>query len=617
MATSTTLNVGRANAVRKKLQFRDTRSGVMPNTIDAFSRLTLDAATKAALTHAGAKLTVEIDTAGTRVFLADRNTGALIGGPEDLARLGGIRSFVSRERKEAQGVEVAREITQLAFKASLVRALKDRSYVQGALEGSYGASVRPLLAVIRRLDDNLEKLHSNTSQEHRKTFETILKGFFVKIKNCYFHQIVNHTTGDNTKGALQELLFNAGVPEYVHTRLTSQGLVLDRAQELARVLFPSDPSKGLSLTIKEWRDASFREKLGNLLLSTSSMVCELVNNTNFLRSITKIDPNIALDDEGNPSVAKLLKCRVAVMPPMKDSRYVTEPASKTKAGWKFPSPSMDSIQGAMNALSTALMRVYSANLQSVDLVGDYYATIVPGAVSKASVTPTNNFYVQWAAAPEPTREWLDRIQGGSTGTARSDVWRWIRIEMRLSEKAEAGKALANALFLKEDGNPDPKKIEILEVEIDDPKDNTKKVIVKKPATYAGFPAVASAQRPSTPPDISGEMNLLRPLTATEEPYWKKFQKDTFPSHKKKGKKSVPLGSTLTRLTPQGLALVAEIEPISELLAERMRIWLRGFSDERVQRAAVKLANASFDELFISDAKESDDDRSDDESDEEE
>jgi hypothetical protein len=294
---------------------------------------------------------------------------------------------------------------------------------------------------------------------------------------------------------------------------------------------------------------------------------------------------------------------------MLESRYVTEPASKTKAGWKFPSPSMDSIQGAINALSTALMRMYSANMQSVDLVGDYYATIVPGAVSRAAVTPTNNFYVQWANAQDPSGAWSKHMVGGTTAEFRANVWRWIRTEMRLSEKAEGGKTLAIALLLNEDGTPGALRTRDVQVEEPDPKDNTKMVVVRKVQEY--YPELNAPTNRSRAYSLSDntKIDLMAPLAATEEAFWREFQKANFPS-KKKGKKAVAaMGNTLTRLTPEGLGLTEEIEAkASPLLAERMRQWLRGFSDERVQRAAVKLANASFDELFI---LEEDDDSDDD------
>jgi hypothetical protein len=283
---------------------------------------------------------------------------------------------------------------------------------------------------------------------------------------------------------------------------------------------------------------------------------------------------------------------------------------------------MDSIQGAMNALSTALMRLYSANMQSVDLVGDFYATIVPGSVSRAAVSPTNNFYVQWSNAPNPDKVWADHICGGRMADQRENVWRWLRTEMRLSEKAEGGKTLATALYLGEDGKHlvEHKVIEEREVEETDPKDPNKKVMVKKRFCigYKPLELPATKARASSISSEEEKLDLLKEPSPAELPIWKEFQKATFPSRKKTGKnKRVALGNTLTKLSPEGISLCEEIENLSPHLAERMRIWLRGFSDMRIQRAAVKLAFASFDELFIEESKDSDEESDEESSDDEE
>jgi len=617
MATSIPAK-GAANSTRNRLSFRNTRTGdVLPSSIDSFSRLTVDPATKAALTAAGAKLTVEIDAAGTRVFLADQRNGTLIGGPEDLSKIGGIRAFVTRERKDASGVEIAREIAQIAYRASNAMMHENPAYVQGALESSYGAAVRPLLLVIEKLAQNQRKLEENTNPTLRATFEPMLKSFFIGIKNCYFRLILAHTVGQNKKGLLADLLFDEGIPEYVHSKLTNQSLVLDRSQELARVLFPADPSKGLSLTLKEWRTQPFKQKLGLQILGLSALVSRVANHDGLIRTICKIDGTIDLGDETNPSVGKLLKCRLHVVPPMRDTRYVIEPGSKTRAGWKFPSPSMDTIQGAIASLSIAIMRVYSANLQSVDLIGDYYANIVPGAVSRAAVTPTNNLYVQWGNAPNHDKEYFAHLDAEENGIARQNVWRWIRTEMRLSEKAEGGKALAAALCLKETGEPLGLRKRQVSVEEPDPSDSTKTVtVVKDEEFYPSLPRCTAQIRVRKRVEPTLPFNLLAKITPAEVPLVSEFQKRTFP--RKVGKKKVaPSGGNLSRLTQEGVELTEEVEKISSSLADRMRSWLRGFSDARVQRAAAKLAMASFDELFLNESNDSEkDEASDDDSDEE-
>nr|UJT31791.1 hypothetical protein [Oidiodendron maius splipalmivirus 1] len=596
MKNSAPSNAG--NNRRAKPSFRNTRLGVLPSSIEAMSQLTVDAATKVALTAASVKLTVEIDAAGTRVFLADQRTGQMIGGPEDLTKLGGIRAFVTRERREASGIEIARVITEIAYRASLKLSSLDPDYEQRGLESSFGATVRPLLLTLERLEANKVKLMENSNPKLRDEFEPWLKDMFGRVRNAYYRHIVLLTKGESKKGQLALELFKAGVSEYVHTKITSQAFVLERSQELVKVLFPQDPSKGLAYTVREWTAPAFVKTQGDWMLRNSGAVRALITNERLVRAITKIDASVDLGDETNPSVAKLLKSRVHVVPPMRELAYVTEPGSKLRGGWKFPSPSMDSPGGALTALGLAVLRVYSANLQSVDLVGDFYHTIVPGAVSRQALSPTNNFYVQWAKSDLPTQAWFESFSGRSNDVnLRKGLWRWIRMELRLSEKGEAGQALALALGLTTELEP---------------------VLVKRQVTRAQEPGTDGKELPPIVETVEelpmipnpvwswaprGEVapadDLQRPIGPVEVPLVDEFHKRIFPS-KKKGKNRVAQGANLTKLGKEAKFLIEQVGELSPTLASRITVWLRGFSDERLQAAASKLALAQFDELFVAD-----------------
>jgi len=97
----------------------------------------------AALARSGTKPVVKMDAGGTRVLPADQRTGQLVGGPEDLQKLGTIRAFVNREQKEATAVEAARDVTQLAFLGE--RILKDDldGFKMKPVDNSYGAALHP------------------------------------------------------------------------------------------------------------------------------------------------------------------------------------------------------------------------------------------------------------------------------------------------------------------------------------------------------------------------------------------------------------------------------------------------------------------------------------------
>lgn len=589
---ASTLKNNLQSSQAKRPDFRTTREGVLPNSISSLGKLTLDAAMKAALTHAGAKLVVEMDAGGTRVLLADGRTNQLIGGPEDLQKLGSIRAFVNRERKDAAGVEAAKDVTQLAFLANKVVKDEEPAFEMKPVDNSYGAAIRPMQSALHQMVENKKRVEENSS-DSKTVYGPIFHRLFKGIANAYALTICALTKGQSIKGQLNEHLLNEGVPEWVHTRFISKNFVLERTGDLSRLLFPSDPTKGLAFTVKEWRSNSFLVQQEELILSASTLGYQFTNDSELLRAITGIAPNISLEDEENPLVSKMLKAKLVVMPPAINADRVIEIGSKSRSGFKFPNPTMDTITGSIVALSTALLRVYSANLQSVDLVGDYYATIAPGAVRREDVTPTNNFYVQWGKAADPSAVWREAIKGAPTDmNLRKKLWRWLRTELRLSEAASAGKALADVLLLEDTG----------EIPSDAPDNGILNPDADADLVLDGLPASESLVAYAKP---DHGVSILRDLKDTELPFWIRFQERVFPS--KAGKKKAPVGLALTPVTPEGKRLLSRVYKLSPYVADRMLGWLRSFSDERLQLAAIKVTNAEFDDLFSSTIEVDDDD----------
>jgi hypothetical protein len=450
-----------------------------------------------------------------------------------------------------------------------------------------------LHAALQISEENWKKVCDNTSQTNREVFEPEFKRLFTSIGNAYTSVICSLTEGKSIKGLLKERLFAEGVPEWVHSRFTAKTFALDRTGDLEKIFFPTDPTKGLAMTVKEWRDDGFLAKQGPLVRA-SVLAYDLINNDEFVRAITGIAPSIPLDSEENPLVAKLLAAKLVAMPPAQSADRVIELGSKSKSGFKFPTPSMDTTTGAIVALSTALLRLYSANLQSVDLVGDYYATIAPGAVKREDVTPTNNFYVQWGKTREPSRVWSKAIVGGLDDmNLRRSVWRWIRTELRLSEQAAAGKALALTLNLESNGSIPQKGVDVNGLIPEaDPED----------LSLTDFPIQDRNPEEMVKPNNS--VNLLRALKDTELPFWTEFQERVFPPAV--GKRRQPVGMALTPLTPQGKLLLGRVKQFSPYVASRMLSWLRSFSDERLQLAAISVTNAEFDDIFSSHLEDEED-----------
>lgn len=570
--------------------FRITRTGdIMPSTIDMMSKITVDPSMKAALTAASVKLVVEIDAAGTRVFLADQRTSQIVGGPEDLQRIGGIRAFVNRERKEANALDSGNTVNRVAYLASAYALAKDQGYQQMPLESSFNAAVKPILSVLDRLGTNENKLDENKNLTNRELPELYLRSQFSRIRKAYLEHVLALVKGEAKKGHLSEMLFNFGVPEYMHAKLINNNLVIDKTQDLNRVIFPADPSKGITLTLKEWRSAAFRLAQGTIL-EESAIPLSLANSDQLIRAICRFDDDTDLTDLTNQSVALAMKGKLYVTFPHQDRRYVTSAGAKVKSnGWKFPAVNMENPKGAVSAIGLAVLRVYAANLQTVDLVKDYYSIICPGVIKVSEISPTNNMYAQWEKALSPeghcASHWF--VTTGKCQLARRQKTAdWIATELRLPCGGPTRKLINEALGLTPGGQMPP----------------------GSPVNADGKSALPSlaAEEADEPVTLStAEVNFTRELTPAEVPLAIEFKGHAFGGPKVKRQGRQP-NAALTPLTKHSIALVERVGRLSPYLKMSLTNWLRGFTDARVQTAAARLAIASFDELFLSEGLYSDD-----------
>jgi hypothetical protein len=241
---------------------------------------------------------------------------------------------------------------------------------------------------------------------------------------------------------------------------------------------------------------------------------------------------------------------------------------------------MASPGGAVNALGIAMLRAYCANLQTIELVPNYYEVIVPGAVSRADVTPTNNFYVQWEAALDEDGSCAAHaahFTGIGSTESRTRFVKWVCMELRLPGRGPIQKKLFRSVGLGEDGQAQ---------EI---------VTAGEPAVPRTLQAVPAGVMPRVA--FRANEDFLRQPTAVEVPQAHEWARAVFPQQKGKEKKSRG-EAAMTRLTGRSRELVMRVRRLSPHVADSLTVWLRGFSAERLQEAAATLAMAKFDELFI-------------------
>lgn len=575
--------------------FRETPKGLVITQVAKLRDLTLEQAMLSALTSAGLKLTMEIDSGGTRVFLADSRDNRIVGNEDDLQKLSAMRTFIQKEKKDSVSLEALDDVSNAAWVASSL-AQGDENYQQPPLDSSFVAAIKPHLSTLNRIEEVKGKIHGNLMVGRDEVLQSQLEDMCVRMRNAYCDLVVHMVKGLPAKGKLKEFLTLRGVPEWLHTKFSTVNLPIEKNTDLWRVLFPKDPSKGLALTFREWRDETFLGKLPAEWLHSSRFLLLALNDEEFLRTLTGLAEEVPFNDETNPVVQKLQSTRVLVVPSPLDSARVTEPGAAIRQGWKFPATNLSSPAAAVSSLGVAFMRVYSANLQSVDLLTDFYSVIVPGAVTKAATTPSNNFYSQWARAELPSTVWSRILSFGPDldASERQHLFRWLRAELRLSESAPIGRALA-ALTVRT-GTVNIGTIE--EPNVVDMAVIPRARILPAPQRYG---------------------NIGRPIQNSADRLQVREFTGTYLSSVAKGKKKKSVrGIATTRLSRVGKEAVTKIKRgISMDLADRVEDWLRSFSQLRLQETAAEMLLASFDSIIGDDEVGSSLDGSDSESDRDE
>jgi hypothetical protein len=549
---------------------------VIASSIQALTKLTVDPSMRVAMTNAGAKLVIEIGTGGTSVFLADARTGSTIGGPEDLQKMNGIRAFITRERKEASSLDISNRLKTIAyFAATFVEGTKGDGWTTPPLDSGYLAAVKPLISVLETLEVSERKVRANKNATNRTIVEEFLINQLVRTKRAYLDFMEALTSNEDVKGFLPKALFKHGVSSYMHAKLINKSLVIEPTQDLNRVVFPADPSKGLTFTLRESRDADFLRKQGPII-DRSKWVFLICSKDSFVRAMAQLDREVELDDEANALVQSVMKGRLYVIPHLEDLRYLTSAGGKVKSnGWKFPVVNMSNPGNRITAFGLAVLRAYCANLQYLELVEDYYSVVAPGRVSKAAVTPLNNFYVQWEKTfSEGGKCELHAKHFDGTGDAsvRAQLVRWVSTELRLAAAGPIQKSLYMAIGLTESGE-------------------------ERSSGSAELTALASAKTAISPCPIMASENFLREPSAVEKQQALEWAATVFPP--KAVKKEKARGeAAMTKLTPRSRELVDRVKRLSPHVASSLVAWLRGFQSERLQAAAATLAIAKFDEIFI-------------------
>jgi len=536
-----------------------TRGTVRSNEIDPglLGSITLNRDAIQALTIAQARVQVSIGGGGTTAVLVSEETGKQIGGLDDLTKLLGLRTFVTKEKKMSASSEMQQGIMLAAFRANQALIAEDANFKQKKLDSTFIVAAKPYMTMTETVGSRYTTIKENY-HDGSAEFKDLLSYYCKAIGHAATETLKRMVKGEKEKGILDSLLFDMGVPAYVKNKLLMKSLVINKDTDLSRVLFPQDPAKGLAFTVKEWQSPKFLEKQGSVIKNSAILVRILQDHDLFLELV-----GMSLERFSNaedPQVQRVMKTRILVVPPFEDHKRVLDPLSRANfRGFGLPNTAMDQQRDRLANLCAVPVRAYAFSVRMAETRSDFFDRIMPAGTILPVDDKLGNYAKQTLDAIEKGTkiELIDIIRLKSKSKAMME---WIHRECKIIPNGDLSKKISATLGI------DPEAKLALEPN----------------------PAVGKLKA-----DI---LLIFQEIsTGKEKDEFRSFRTEAFSmKEKSQNKKRTVASSVLLKEAKTFLKRISKSH--STLLAEAMESYFRGFYSTAIQAAAVRIAEARFDEL---------------------
>jgi hypothetical protein len=514
-----------------------------------------------ALTLAQAKVQVTISAGGTEAILVSVDTGKMIGGVDDVAKLMSLRSFVTREKKTSASSEVREQMVTAAYRISSAEEKLNQGYEQKTLDNSFVVAAKPLQSMVENVRSHQKSIKDNfgTSDEYKK----LLTVFCQMTEKVLVDVIAAMVRGEKEKGLVDDLSIKHGLPAHVRNKLVGKSLAMTKDMDLSRVLFPADPSKGMALSVREWRSKEFLGKLGPLMVNSEIIATVIQEDELFLELIGMTAEQFANMED--PRVQRVLKMRILVVPPFEDHKRVLSLLEKQNfRGFGLPATAMDQSKDRLANLCAVPMRAYAFSVRMAETIPDFYDRILPAGTIKSPDERLGNYAKQCLTALEKglVCDLIPIIRGEKKSSA---MMAWICRECKIIPDGDLFKKIAKCLTFDEGD-------EELGLE-----------------NYHVLKELPKPEKPLA--DV-----VTKRIVGSESAAVQDFEKLVF-AFKAKGdnkKRQQAAASVLGKEAKGFLKQIAREHSTS--LAESMEAYFRSFYSSGIQLAAVRIAQARFDEF---------------------
>jgi hypothetical protein len=543
---------------------------------------TLSPELQAILTNAGYSIRIEFQSGGTLIAITDSN-GRAVGGKDELLHLASARSFVAEERRNVATEELLDE--QGAIVLYLVDEIKKESKgwePPSSLSSEFLTYLKTAAADLHAVDSNLQIIGDyKTDGSEEEASRTVLTEMCEDIIGSIVWSLKQFLkNGKLDKDARKDELLRRGVPKWFVTKLMGRQTVpsVKEGGSINRILFSATAKSWCALSIEEWKSEDVIRKI-TPIMRNSFWLLNLLRNDTFLRDYCKIDPAVSLEDKTNPQVQKLYESKASLVPHCLGFTYAFEPLSKGRDQGFLINPRFDNAQNSIISLSQAISRTVLGCVQTSDVLSEFWEIVFPEInFDRSRITKSNNiFRIALDQATGPIQAaYIERLLPLSTEVGPQNLLRYVMLNLNATPHTPQGKALVNALDLKNEHNSFGK----IPKNVVYPKDLDKRyrrATNVRATLHSAFDTTSSEARKGA---IADTLNL-------------------FPA-KRKRTENRAMFSARSQLSKKATKFIKEkVEPLSsgKVLGKRLKTWFTGFQSEEIQAAAAKMLAAQFDELF--------------------
>lgn len=275
--------------------------------LDQFTHARMSAELSTVLTNTGGEVQVNLGPNGSGTYKVVDRSGSVLADEADFAKIQTLGSFINEERKAILKGSVSTKTQKfLAGMVSLEKVLAEGKTLK--FTKAFVDIFRTVQAQVDTLSQNAE-VFNEVSEEDPVNYPVAqyVQDQTTRIRVAAVNFLVHRATlgPDEEAKKLNDFLFEKGVIMWVYNRLTAAKISpLSREQEARHVFFPRDPTKGMTISWREWKTAAVRENQGSMLTGMKNFQYFFSNEV--VRKFTNSPESWDLDQFGPKDPARVL-----------------------------------------------------------------------------------------------------------------------------------------------------------------------------------------------------------------------------------------------------------------------------------------------------------------------